>query len=90
MKIIAKTEVGFLLSASEDEIAALSGFNSAYSDGFKRGEQKIGQEIPVSQAREAMQFVKAWAAERLVESEQAMKRMADHLAKIRAIFPTTK
>ena len=45
MKIIGKTEDGFILDVSAKEIANLIGYYSEYSDPFK---VKVGDEIAIS------------------------------------------
>ena len=48
MKIIAKTDSGYLISATKESIANLMGYYSSYSDGFNR-DLKIGDTIKISQ-----------------------------------------
>ena len=47
MKIIAKTDKGLLLEATERDVANILGYGSTYSDGFDNRMLKIGTEIPV-------------------------------------------
>lgn len=87
MKIIGKTKDGYLLEASERDMAALYGFTSEYSTGYKRSERSIGEEIPVQDAREAAEFVKAWSADRVKSAKTAVQSIADSLDKMDRIFP---
>jgi hypothetical protein len=46
MKVIGKTENGYIIEASRDDVANLVGYNSQYSTGYKS--LSVGDEILVS------------------------------------------
>lgn len=46
MKVIGKTDDGYILVASKDEVANLAGFYSAYSEGVR---VEVGREVKVSE-----------------------------------------
>jgi hypothetical protein len=46
VKVIGKTESGFIIEASKEEIANLTGYHSSYSNGYKS--PLVGVEIQVS------------------------------------------
>ena len=87
MKIIGKTKDGYLIEASGTDMAALHGFTSEYSDGYKREGKEIGYEVPVAAAREAMEFVRRWAASNLADAKHRVTSMANSLEKVERIFP---
>lgn len=49
MKVIAKTKDGYLLEASETEIANLIGYYSQYESGFDRRGLNIGDSLKISE-----------------------------------------
>lgn len=48
MKVIAKTRDGYMLEASEDDIAYLIGYNGRYSVSYDKSKLQIGDKINIS------------------------------------------
>ena len=48
MKVIGRTEKGYILDATKEEIANLIGFYSTYNEEYRKASIKIGSEINVS------------------------------------------
>lgn len=48
MKIIGRTEKGYILDATKEEVANLIGFYSAYEKDFRKKSIGIGSEINIS------------------------------------------
>jgi hypothetical protein len=58
MKIIAKINHGFLVEATENELALILGFRSSYDDDYKKLKMNIGVEIEVGKINSTAEFVR--------------------------------
>lgn len=58
MKIIGKTENGFILETYGDEIALLMGFQRTYDEGFKSLNVNIGTEMNLSKIAATSEFLR--------------------------------
>jgi hypothetical protein len=76
MKIIGKTDEGFLLSATEDELAHLLGFNSSYSVEDRTKRLAPGQRIKVADLYKRLEKLGKLPKE-LADTAKALRGIAD-------------
>ena len=72
MKIIASTDNGFLIEATEDEIALVLGFQGQYDSNFKRSTLKIGTLIEVKKFNATASFVRNMDTNRLTSLRSSL------------------
>lgn len=77
MKIIGKTQNGFILDASNDEIALLMGFRRTYDDGFKQLNVGIGTEMNLSKMAATSEFLRNVDKEKLTALKQQLGWVID-------------
>jgi len=58
MKIIGKTDYGYILEASKDDIALIMGFRNAADGGFKTESLRIGTEINIDKIDKVSRFIR--------------------------------
>lgn len=78
MKIIGKTEEGFMLSATEDELAKLLGLSSAYSIEDRSRVLVPGKKIAVADLYKRLERLGRLPAE-LTAAQKALRGIADAL-----------
>ena len=85
MKIIAKTENGFLVDASEDEVAQLHGYDSHYDSVYRQavGHAAPGSVIDISKIIKAAKYVRTLDSAVLEQSHERLLTMAEKLNDIR-------
>ena len=85
MKIIAKTETGYLVDASEDEIAQLHGYESSYDSVYRKAISHAapGAEIDISKIVKAAKYVRTLDSAVLEQSHERLLTMAEKLTEVR-------
>lgn len=85
MKIIAKTETGFLVDASEDEIAQLHGYDSHYDSDYRKTISYVspGAEINISKITKSAKYVRTLDSAVLEQSHERLLNMAEKLTEVR-------
>ena len=85
MKIIAKTETGYLVDASEDEIAQLHGYESSYDSVYRKTvyDPEIGSSIDISKIVKAAKYVRTLDSAVLEQSHERLLTMAKKLTEVR-------
>lgn len=73
MKLIAKTDNGFLADLTANEVAMILGFRSAYDDNYKKAQIKIGADIPVNRIKSTAEFVRTMEESRLKNLRQSLE-----------------
>jgi hypothetical protein len=79
MKIIGKTQEGFILDASRDELANLLGFYGNYASGCP--DWKLGMDIQVSKLYERIHTMRKSEAS-LADCAKSLRNLADLLEPI--------
>lgn len=80
MNIIAKAKDGFVLVATDDEIARIAGFRSAYSMSKK---PEVGQSVDVNGLFDALIFERS-RPDALSDTAMRLRTEADRIDKINA------
>lgn len=80
MNIIAKAKDGFILVATDDEVARILGFHSAYSMNKK---PEVGQSVDVSGLFDALIFERSRPSA-LSDTAKKLRAEADKIDKINA------
>jgi hypothetical protein len=85
MKIIAKTESGYLVDASENEIAQLHGYEGHYDSDYRKAVSNAvpGAEIDISKIVKAAKYVRTLDSAVLEQSHDRLLTMADKLSEVR-------
>lgn len=78
MKVIGRTEKGYILDATKEEIANLIGFYSEYGKGFKEKSIGIGSEIKVSGMYKQL-YELAGSYEKIERAKENLKRCIELL-----------
>lgn len=79
MKIIGKTEDGFLLEASKDDVALMMGFRYAFDDGFKNTKITIGTEMSLTKMAATSEFLRNIDKDRLKEFKSRIEYVIDDI-----------
>jgi hypothetical protein len=90
MKVIAHTPSGYLLECSLVEMANLHGFNSEYSDGYKRETKSVGYDVPVVHAREAMDLLRRDGGKLVKDATGYIEQLHARLKKLAELLPMFK
>jgi hypothetical protein len=85
MKIIARTETGFLVDASENEIAQLHGYEGPYDNAYRKviSYAAPGAEIDINKIVKAAKFVRTLDSAVLKHSHERLLTMAEKLTEVR-------
>lgn len=85
MKIIAKTETGYLVDASENEIAQLHGYEGAYDSDYRKTISfgSRGSEIDISKIVQAAKYVRTLDSAVLKQSTDRLLSMVEKLTEVR-------
>ena len=85
MKIIAKTEKGFLVDASANEIAQLHGYESDYDSDYRKAVSNAapGAEIDISKITKAAKYVRTLDSAVLEQSTDRLLSMVEKLTEVR-------
>ncbi len=79
MKIIAKTDDGFMLEADRAELALMVGLDSPYSEEFKKLKLNIGNELEIRKINETSEFVRSLDKNKLQSLRDDLSRIIDRL-----------
>ena len=85
MKIIAKTETGYLVEANADEVAQLHGFESSYDSAYRKimYNPEIGHEIDIGKITKAAKYVRTLDSAVLEQSTDRLLSMVEKLTEVR-------
>lgn len=85
MRIIAKTETGYLVEANADEVAQLHGFESSYDSAYRKimYDPEIGHEIDIGKITKAAKYVRTLDSAVLEQSHERLLTMAERLNDVR-------
>ena len=85
MKIIAKTENGFLIDASANEIAQLHGYESDYDSDYRKVVSNAvpGAGIDISKIGRAAKYVRTLDSAVLEQSTDRLLSMVEKLTEVR-------
>lgn len=85
MKIIADTGTGYLIEATENEIAQLHGFEGRIDSAYRNTvrDLRIGHEIEISKIAQAAKYVRTLDSAVLEQSHERLLTMAERLNDIR-------
>ena len=85
MKIIAKTENGFLIDASANEIAQLHGYEGDYDSDYRKTISFAGPgaEIDISKIVRAAKYVRTLDSSVLEQSNDRLLSMVEKLTEVR-------
>ncbi len=87
MKIIGKTDGGFLVDCTMNEIALLRGHDSRHASEFYAGDQHIGSRWKIEKIHEDAKFLRGVATQDL---EHAKKQLSDIMDDIDTTILTVK
>jgi len=79
MKIIGKTEDGWLLEASKDDVALMMGFRYAHDDGFKNTKVTIGTEMHLTKMAATSEFLRTIDKDRLKDFKNRISYVIDDI-----------
>lgn len=85
MKIIAKTETGFLIDASANEIAQLHGYEGHYDSDYRKAVSHAapGAEIDISKIVKSAKYVRTLDSAVLEQSTDRLLSMVEKLTEVR-------
>ena len=88
MKIIAKTETGFLIEAEQKDLAALMGYTSYYDSDYGKtikdwGNKIIGQEFDIVQATKTADYIRTLDTKVLADAQKEFESLARQMEETR-------
>lgn len=88
MKIIAKTEKGFLIEADKHDLAALMGYTSPYDSAFEQAirgwdNKVIGQEFDIVQATKTADYIRTLDTKVLADAQKEFESLARQMEETR-------
>ena len=88
MKIIGKTDNGWLLEASKDDVALMMGFRYSHDSGFNDANVTIGTEMYLAKMAATSEFLRIIDKEKLKEVKNRVSYIIDDID--RAIATVTE
>ena len=88
MKIIAKTDNGFLLEASRNEIAQLMGFKDGWDKGFDKEWKSdvlgnLNKQFDIDKVVETANYVRTLDRQTLLNTQHRFERLAKEVEDVR-------
>ena len=83
MKILARTAEGYMLEATEVEMAQLHGFQTLYVKDYKRNVVEIGYDVDISKLTRNAEFLRTLDASVITKAQNRFEELAKEMETIR-------
>ena len=83
MKILAKTVDGYMLEATDMEIAQLHGFQTTYDKDYRRNLVHIGYEVDISKLTRNAEFLRTLDDKVITKAQNRFEELAKEMEMIR-------